>query len=393
MRITRRAALGGLASSFAASALAQQDVVPVGTILPLTGAGSAYGPPMAKVARALADDINKAGGIAGKQIALTIEDDETNPDSGVRAAHKLIDVNKVIAILGTWASAVTTAVAPIAWENKVMLFTTSGADSITKLPHRGYIIRTQPNTALQSLRLSQFLLAQGAKRVFDLSAQAPFAMDMFNAASATLKQGGAEMLGIVVYDPSKSSFRSEVDQALHDTPDTLFLNSYEPDLVVLLRDLYRAGYSGRRLTLGYAANDKLLAALPAEVTNGLVSYAPSPDLDSPAYKRVQQVLGTQTPDPYSCQVYDHLAMIALSVAQAGASTGVAVHDDVRKISQGDGQKIADPVEGIKLIAAGKSVNYDGASGPCDFLPSGDIVNCKFRFDVADGKGYRMLSLS
>ena len=39
------------------------------------------------------------------------------------------------------------------------------------------------------------------------------------------------------------------------------------------------------------------------------------------------------------------------------------------------------------------MNYEGASGPCDFLPSGDIENCKFRFDVADGKGYRMLSLS
>ena len=48
--------------------------------------------------------------------------------------------------MGTWASAVTTAVAPLCWENKVMLFTVSGADSITRLPHLGYIIRTQPNT-------------------------------------------------------------------------------------------------------------------------------------------------------------------------------------------------------------------------------------------------------
>ena len=57
-----------------------------------------------------------------------------------------------------------------------------------------------------------------------------------------------------------------MDQALKAKPDTLFLNSYEPDLVVLLRDLYRAGFNGKRLTIGYAANDKLLAALPPEVT-------------------------------------------------------------------------------------------------------------------------------
>jgi ABC-type branched-subunit amino acid transport system substrate-binding protein len=400
--MTRRAALaGGLALPFAAhaqttsgtGAALQQQPIRIGTITPLTGAGSAYGPAMAKVAKTLADDINAAGGVGGRQIVLSQEDDETNPDAGVRAAHKLIDVDKVIAICGTWASAVTTAVAPLCWENKVMLFTTSGADSITRLPHQGYIIRTQPNTALQSQRAGQFLLQQGAKRVFDLSVQAPFSTDTYNALGATLKQGGAETIGLVIYDQTKSSFRSEVDQALKDKPDTLFLNSYQPDLVVLLRDLYRAGYGGKRLTYGYAANDKLLAALPPDVTNGLMSFSPSPDPDSPAYKRVTQILGGGTPDPYSCQIYDHIALCALSIAKANASSGVAIHDTVREISQGKGEKVSDPIAGLKLLAQGKDVNYEGASGPCDFLPSGDIENCKFRFDVADGKGYRTLSIS
>jgi branched-chain amino acid transport system substrate-binding protein len=404
--ITRRAALlGGLALPLAAPVAAsaqptnptgsalQQQPIHIGTITPLTGAGSAYGPAMAKVAKTLVDDINQAGGVGGRQIVLTQEDDETNPDAGVRAAHKLIDVDKVIAICGTWASAVTTAVAPIAWENKVMLFTTSGADSITKLPHQGYIIRTQPNTALQSMRAAQFLLSQGTKHAYDLSVQAPFANDMFTSIGAGLKQGGGEMLGLTVYDASKSSFRSEVDAALRGKPDTIFLNSYEPDLVVLLRDLYRAGYNGKKLTMGYAANDKLLAALPPDVTNGLMSFSPSPDPDSPAYKRVQQILGTQAPDPYSCQIYDHVALVALSIARANASSGVAIHDTIRDISQGKGEKISDPVAALKLLAQGKDVNYEGASGPCDFLPSGDIENCKFRFDVADGKSYRLISIS
>ena len=116
---------------------------------------------------------------------LSQEDDETNPDAGVRAARKLIDVDKVIAICGTWASAVTTAVAPLCWENKVLLFTTSGADSITMLPHQGYIIRTQPNTVLQSLAPAQFLLQQGAKRIFDA-----FRADAVRAGHATTSHGG-----------------------------------------------------------------------------------------------------------------------------------------------------------------------------------------------------------
>ncbi|MGU7802809.1 ABC transporter substrate-binding protein, partial [Escherichia coli] len=88
--------------------------------------------------------------------------------------RKLIDVDKVVAIIGTWSSAVTTAVAPLCWESKTFLATVSGADAITLLPHQGYLIRTQPNTTLQGRKFGEFALAQGARRVFFLSPQTPF---------------------------------------------------------------------------------------------------------------------------------------------------------------------------------------------------------------------------
>ena len=395
---TRRAVLaGGLAIPFIRPAHAQSAAIPLGSITPQTGAGGSYGPSMVKVIRAVVEEVNAAGGVLGRKLELASEDDETNPDAGVRAARKLIDVNKVVAVVGTWASAVTTAVAPLCWESRTMLLTVSGADSITRLPHNGFILRTQPNTALQSKRASEFLLQQGAKRVFALSAQTPFAVDSYDAIAAGLKAGGAEAVGDVVYDASKSSFRSEVDQALRAKPDTIFLNSYTPDLIVLLRELYRAGFEGKKLTLGYAANAKLLDALPADVTNGLMSYAPSPDLGSPAFAAVRRILGAE-PDPYSCQVYDHVSLVALAIAQAGATaagtaTGQAIHDTVRTVSQGDGEKVSNVVDGLKLIAAGKAVNYEGASGPCDFLASGDIADCKFRFEQAEAGKYKLLSVS
>ena len=394
MHPTRRATLtGSLAAPFAARrGMAQGAPILIGSVTPQTGAGGPYGPPMVKVMRAVFDEVNAAGGVLGRKLELTSEDDETNPDAGVRAARKLIDVNRAVAVLGTWASAVTSAAAPLCWESRTMLFTVSGADSITKLPHGGFIIRTQPNTLLQSSRAGQFLLQQGSKRVFGLSAQTPFAVDSYNALAEELKKGGADGAGDVIYDATKSSFRAEVDQAMRAKPDTVFLNSYTPDLIVLLRELYRAGFEGRKLTPGYAANAKLLDALPVEVTEGLMSYAPSPNIDNPAYARVKQILGAD-PDPYSCQVYDHASLVALSIAKAGAASGQAIHDAVRQVSQGTGQTVTDAVAGIKLLAAGKDVNYDGASGPCDFLRSGDIAGCKFRFDIAEKGKNRLLSLS
>lgn len=392
--LTRRTALlGGLALPAIAPSLARAaEPIPIGALLPLTGAGGAYGPSMAKVAKAVADEINAGGGVLGRPLGLFTEDDETNPDSGVKAAHKLIDINHVVAICGTWASAVTTAVAPVCWQSKTMLFTVSGADSITKLPHHGYIIRTQPNSHLQALRVADFIAARGAKSFFSLSAQTPFAHDVYTQMTEEFAKKGGKALGDIIYDASKTSFRAEVEKAVAAKPDLIFLNAYAPDLAILLRNIYQAGFSGPRFTPGYAATPKVIASLPKPVTEGLLSYAPSPDPGSPGYKRVKEILGVE-PDPYSCQVYDHVSLAALAMAQGKAATSQAIHDNVRAVGDEKGMPVTDAVAGLKAIAAGHAINYSGASGPCKFDAIGDILGCKFRFDlVKDGKS-TLLSIS
>ena len=123
IRIGRRRGAGGGVAAVASPAVvrAQADPIKLATLTPLTGAGGSYGPTMAKVAAAVVEEVNKAGGVLGRRIVLVSEDDQTSPEAGVRAARKLIDVDKAAAIMGTWASSVTTAVAPLCWESKTFL--------------------------------------------------------------------------------------------------------------------------------------------------------------------------------------------------------------------------------------------------------------------------------
>ena len=68
------------------------------------------------------------------------------------------------------------------------------------------------------------------------------------------------------------------------------------------------------------------------------------------------------------------------------ATGTALKDNVRKISQGSGVKVYSAIEGLKALSEGKEINYEGASGPCDFTDIGDIFDCKFRYSqVRKGK--------
>jgi len=395
-RISRRAVLGGTVAITAVAAFparAQTPPIKLGTLTPLTGAGGSYGPSMRKSMAWVVEQVNGAGGVLGRRVELVSEDDQTNPDAGVRAARKLIDVDKVVAVMGTWASSVTTAVAPLCWESKTFLTTVSGSDSITQLPHQGYLVRTQPNTHLQVAKLSAFLLELRVKRLFILSAQTPFAEATHKLLAEALPNGGAQVAGQVIYDKDKTTFRSEIDQALRTNPDMIYLNGYTPDITVLMKDLFKAGYAGQRIAQGYAANAKLLSSLPTEVTDGIYAISPSPSVDSAAYKRLAKALGVEEVDPYSAQCHDHASLVCLAIAKAREATGTAIKDSIRKISQGPGAKVDNAVDGLKLLGQGKEINYEGASGPCDFTETGDITDTKFRYEQAEKGKLKLLRIA
>ncbi len=391
LKTTRRKVLKGAAALAATAALpkgahAQGEPIRIGILTPLTGAGGNDGPRMLKAMTAVFEEVNKQGGVLGRRIETVVEDDQTNPEAAVRAARKLIEVNKVPMILGTWASAVTAAVAPVCWESKTFLMTVSGADSITLLPHQGFLIRTQPTSKLQATAHGEFIWAQGGRKVGIIGIQAPFAMANKEHLEATLKPKGGEIVAHIIYEKDKPTYRSEIDQMMRGKPDYIYTNGYAPDTVVLLRDMYRAGINLPKFAQSYAVPQPTLDTIPAEVSANVFTGQPSADIESPAYKLAAERTGDKEPDGYVSQATDWASMAVLTIAKAKEVSGVAMKDNVRKICQGSGQKVYTAVEGLKAMAEGKEINYEGASGPCDFTDIGDILGCRFRYmHVVKGK--------
>src|SRR5262249_24858611 len=130
-----------------------------------------------------------------------------------------------------------------------------------------------------------------------------------------------------------------------------------------------------------------------KVRGGPNAGAPSPAPESDAYKRLSKVLGTDDIDPYSCQCHDQASLVVLALAQAkGEATGTAIRNNVRKISQGSGVKVESAVEGLKLLAQGKAINFEGCCGPCDFTEIGDSLDCKFRYEQAEKGKFKLLKI-
>lgn len=390
---TRRQFLAAAGAGIAAAALPRivlaQSSAPIrfGMVVPLTGATSQFGATMGRAAQLAAEEINSAGGILGRRVEVLLEDDQSNPEAAVRAARKLIDVDKVVAIGGSYASSVTSAIAPLCWQNKIVLATSSGADSITQLPHQGYIFRTSPTTTLQGTRLAEYSNELKCKTVFFMGPQTPFAQSYIDNITRIVNGAGGKMAGLI-YEDKKANYRSEVDQALRTKPDMIILGGYVPDTAVVLKDLYRAGYEGRTMGLSFGVNQKLVEALSGGVGEGTFSLVPSASVESQAYKRLVEKMKVPALDTYSCQLYDHVNLFALAVANArGEANGTAIRDNIRKISQDKAAPIVDnAVAGLKLLADGKTCNYDGASGPCEFAENGDVEGVFFRYEqIQKGK--------
>ncbi|MBV8599959.1 MAG: ABC transporter substrate-binding protein [Candidatus Eremiobacteraeota bacterium] len=373
------ATAGALIVRNPARALAAEGPIKLGSLTPLTGGGGLYGPSMRDAIAYVVDQTNRAGGILGRQLVLISEDDQTNADAGVRAARKLIDVDKVVAIMGTWASAVTTAVAPLCWESKTFLTTVSGADSITKLPHRGYLIRTQPNSSLQCAAFNTQFKALRSKNVVMMMPQTPFYQTVTDEMTQLSKAGGYAFHAMQ-YDATKTSLRSEVDEALRMKPDALYVGGYTPDVTVLAKELYRAGFKGPKVAYAYAVNQKFVDTVGADVCENFYTIAPSPAVASPAYIALAHRLGRDV-DPYTAQCNDQASLVILAMQYAKEASGEAIKDNVRNVSQGKGPVVYDVLQGLKYVKSGKQVDYNGASGDCTFTPSGDITASRFRYEV------------
>ena len=93
------------------------------------------------------------------------------------------------------------------------------------------------------------------------------------------------------------------------------------------------------------------------------------------------------------QATDWISLVLLAIADAKSEAGPAIHDPVRQISQGDGIKVYDVPQGLAALGKGQRINYEGASGPCDFNAIGDILDCKFRFQKVEGGKFVLVKIA
>ena len=384
-RITRRDVLLASASLAAASALPRfafaqaAATFRIGSLCPITGAGSPYGSGMQKAIEIAVAEVNGAGGAGGRKLELFNEDGQTKPDAAVLAAKKLIEVNKVQAILGTWSSGVTLAVMPLTDAAGIIEMNCSGAPAISTLDTKDLVWRFQATNDRFGAAFAVIAEKRGWKRPATMAFNNASGIGNAEGFKKAWEKKGGKVVASVVYEPNRPSYRTELQQILAAKPDVIVTGSYVPDSTIILREWYQSGQDVKWILPGWAANPDLIKALGNEVVEGVISVDSVSNENAASYKALdaayQKAMGKPvSTNVYASMCYDMVMCIALAMEAAGPNATVTqVNAKIREVANPDGTQVYSFAEGRKLLSEKKKINYEGASSKLDFDQYGDVT--------------------
>jgi len=220
------AAMAGTGGILAPAILkAQQQPIRIGHLIPQTGFLSPMGEYMINAARLAAEEINASGGVLGRQIQLIPEDD-MNPGVAVQKATKLIQQDKVDALLGTVSSAVCLAVMEVADRMKVPLVNTgSNSDEIRGKRCNFYTFSVEGSNSQYVNTIGRYLIKEKQyKRWYFLTSDYAFGHDLLRVSRGLLTKMGGTEVGSELIPTGTVDFAAYLLKVRNAKPDVVFQN-------------------------------------------------------------------------------------------------------------------------------------------------------------------------
>jgi len=386
-----RTLLLAAAAALALPGAAQACPAKIGAVLSLTGSYATFGRPISDAASLSVELMNQAGWHIGgcKELTYVVRDDQTQPSVGVDAARRLIDLDKVSALVGPITSGVTGPILTSVTVNAGALVVASASSSptFTELARggklNGLFYRVQPSDALQAVAAAKLAWDNGLRRIVVVNLNNDWGNNLSKQFIATFKALGGQITEHITYNAEQPSYRSEVNKALRGNPEGAYIAASPVDGAKILRDWIALG-GPDKFVFPLGMNDAKLIEQVGEqylrnawyVTPG----APQPNSRAVFYETYERRYGLEPgkgPGPGRDSGFDAASIIALAMVAAGnANNGRAIAGGIARVTDPAGTPVAATVEGfreaIRRLSAGESVRYVGASGALRHDEFGDV---------------------
>jgi len=222
-------------------AAAQQGTVKIGFFGPITERFAGLGLDAKKGAELAVKQANEAGGIGGRKFELVVYDDRGNRTEAVAVARKLIEQDKVLAIVSGSLSLTSIAAAPIISEAKVpMVAAYSNAVGVVK--GNDYVFRWASVADVQGWVMGHHAMQERNFKTFALLMQdEEYGRGIINGAEKAIEKLGGKVLYKKAFPPSEREFRAMMTEIKNLNVDAVFMSGFGPPLTAAGRQGYELG--------------------------------------------------------------------------------------------------------------------------------------------------------
>ena len=308
----------------------ETETIRIGGIGPLSGGYANYGFSVKNGAQLAVDEINAAGGINGKQVELSFQDSQADPESAVNAYGKLMDWGMQVS-LGGVLSGETASIVAAAREDNIMLITPSGsADKCIDGNSRAFRVcfydSFQGAAAAQYIKNNNMVDTVGILYQSDVD----YSVGLYNAFVEECGKSGITIAETQTFtDATKTDFSTQINALVNSGVKLVFIPFYAEEASTFLTqargkfadDVYFFGADGLDGILGKVEQDPTIA-------NNVLMLTPfaadDPAENVQAFVKAYQAAYNATPDQFAADAYDAVYVIKAAVEKAGTTDGDAM---------------------------------------------------------------------
>ena len=323
MTYYRTTMIAALLSATAISGAYAADPIKIGVVTPLSGTYAGIGQQVKWGLELATKEVNAAGGIMGRQVELTFEDEEANPSVAVQKADKLFQVGKVDFLTGTVNSGSTLAVGQVAERaGKLVATTVSFADSITGDKCSPNVYRVNARAGQQSAALAVWLSKERPKaQVFYLGPDYEMGRSTVAAFKSSAEKVGASSTGEIFAPLDSKDYTQYFGQLRAAKPQVLYTSVAGNDTVRLFTQLQEFGLLNNLTVVGASGTvtAQNIGAIGKAAEGFVTGVGYSAEIDTPENKKFVaafRAANKADPDLYGADSYGMIYAYKAAVEKA-----------------------------------------------------------------------------
>jgi branched-chain amino acid transport system substrate-binding protein len=270
---------------------AQQPPIKIGMSMAQTGGLAAGGKSSLLGIEIWRDDINAKGGLLGRKVELVVYDDKSSASETPAIYSKLLDVDKVDFLFGPYATVPTAPIMPMVKQRGLLFLGNFGFQVNHTVKHDMFFNNAPWGPADSWARgFIDIGMKAGSKSIAILAADQEFAQHIAKTAKAVAGEKSVTVVYEQNYPPNTVEFSTMMRAIRSTKPDMVFIASYPPESVAILRAVNEIGvgdsvkiFGGGMVGLQFAS----IMESQGSLMNGVLNYnswLPEPSMQFPGMK-------------------------------------------------------------------------------------------------------------